>query len=111
MGKDRAGVGRTRRLIEFSRGNAMTNIRTICVIALTAFMPAAHATAQNYPTRPIRLVVPFGAGSNSDILARTVGVRLAEVWKQQVVVDNRPGAGGNIGTDLVAKAPPDGYTI
>jgi tripartite-type tricarboxylate transporter receptor subunit TctC len=57
------------------------------------------------------MVVPFGAGSNSDLLARTVAVRMAETWGQQVVVDNRPGAGGNIGTDLVAKAPPDGYTI
>ena len=90
----------------------MTVARSICVTALAASMPAAaHAAAQAYPTKPIRLVVPFGAGSNSDILARMVGVRLAEAWKQQVVVDNRPGAGGNIGTDLVAKAPPDGYTI
>ena len=90
----------------------MTVARSICVTALAATMPAAaHAAAQAYPTKPIRLVVPFGAGSNSDILARMVGVRLAEAWKQQVVVDNRPGAGGNIGTDLVAKAPPDGYTI
>ena len=89
----------------------MTVARSICVTALAAMMPAAHAVAQAYPTKPIRLVVPFGAGSNSDILARMVGVRLAEAWKQQVVVDNRPGAGGNIGTDLVAKAPPDGYTI
>ena len=72
---------------------------------------AAGALAQNYPTKPIRLVVPFGAGSNTDILARTMAVRMAESWGQQVVVDNRPGAGGNIGTDLVAKAPPDGYTI
>ena len=72
---------------------------------------AAAADAPQFPVKPIRLVVPFGAGSNTDVLARTVAVRMAEHWGQQVVVDNRPGAGGNIGTDLVAKAPPDGYTI
>src|SRR3990172_4055340 len=71
----------------------------------------ATGSGQVYPAKPIRMVVPFGAGSNSDILARTVAARMTESWKQQVIVDNRPGAGGNIGTDLVAKAPPDGYTI
>ena len=76
-------------------------------IAVTAFA----ADVQPFPAKPVRMVVPFGAGSNSDVLARTVAVRMAEHWGQQVVVDNRPGAGGNIGTDLVAKAPPDGYTI
>jgi len=72
---------------------------------------AAAADTPQFPVKPIRIVVPFGAGSNTDVLARTVAVRMAEHWSQQVVVDNRPGAGGNIGTDLVAKAPPDGYTI
>ena len=69
------------------------------------------SSGQAYPTKPVRMVVPFGAGSNSDVLARTVAARMAESWKQQVIVDNRPGAGGNIVTDLVAKALPDGYTI
>ena len=72
---------------------------------------AAAADTPQFPVKPIRIVVPFGAGSNTDVLARTVAVRMTEHWNQQVVVDNRPGAGGNIGTDLVAKAPPDGYTI
>ena len=72
---------------------------------------ASAAGAADFPAKPIRMVVPFGAGSNTDLLARTVAVRMAEHWGQQVVVDNRPGAGGNIGTDLVAKAPPDGYTL
>ena len=72
---------------------------------------AAAADTPQFPVKPIRIVVPFGAGSNTDVLARTVAVRMAEHWSQQVVVDNRPGAGGNISTDLVAKAPPDGYTI
>src|SRR5258705_3535188 len=86
-----------------------TWVAGICTLgmAVTAFA----AEVQPFPAKPIRMVVPFGAGSNSDLLARTVAVRMAEHWGQQVVVDNRPGAGGNIGTDLVAKAPPDGYTI
>jgi Uncharacterized protein conserved in bacteria len=83
--------------------------RLILMVAPLAV--ALNAAAADYPIKPIRMVVPFGAGSNSDILARTVAVRMSESWKQQVVVDNRPGAGGNIGTEVVAKAPPDGYTI
>jgi tripartite-type tricarboxylate transporter receptor subunit TctC len=82
----------------------------VLICATVAAHAAAADTAQ-FPSKPIRMVVPFGAGSNSDLLARTVAVRMAEHFGQQVVVDNRPGAGGNIGTDLVAKAPPDGYTI
>lgn len=69
------------------------------------------APAQTYPTKPIRLVVPFPAAGAADILARSIGHELARVWGQQIVVDNRPGAGGNIGADAVAKAPADGYTL
>jgi tripartite-type tricarboxylate transporter receptor subunit TctC len=89
----------------------MTIAGTSRLLATMLVMFAAQVVAQSYPGKPIRLVVPFGAGSNTDILARTMAVRLAESWGQQVIVDNRPGAGGNIGADLVAKAPPDGYTI
>jgi tripartite-type tricarboxylate transporter receptor subunit TctC len=84
-------------------------LRTVAAAALA--ISGGAALAADYPSRPIRMVVPFAAGSNSDILGRTVATRMSEAWGQQVIVDNRPGAGGNIGADLVAKAPPDGYTI
>ena len=69
------------------------------------------ASAAEYPARPVRLVVPFGAGSVTDVLARSVSLRLSEALGQQIVVDNRAGAGGMIGADVVAKAAPDGYTL
>jgi tripartite-type tricarboxylate transporter receptor subunit TctC len=69
------------------------------------------ASAQGYPTKPVRLVVPFPAGGATDILARTISQRAAEKLGQQIVIDNRPGAGGTIGSDYVAKSPPDGYTL
>ena len=78
-----------------------------CVLG-SAFHPAA---AQEYPARPVRMIVPFTPGGGVDLIGRTVAQRLADTWKQPVVVDNRGGGGGNIGTDLVAKAPADGYTL
>lgn len=67
--------------------------------------------AQSFPSRPIRIIVPYAAGGTSDILARTLGVRVGEALGQQIVVENRPGANGALGSDLVAKAAPDGYTL
>ena len=77
---------------------------------LAAGAPVA-ALGEGYPTKPIRLVVPFPAGGSLDVVARAIGQKLTEAWGQPVVIDNRPGAGGNIGADLVAKSAPDGYTI
>jgi tripartite-type tricarboxylate transporter receptor subunit TctC len=72
---------------------------------------AAPALAQQYPNKPIRLIVPFAAGGGTDLLGRTLAQKLNEAWGQPVLVDNRAGGGGNIGTDAVAKAPADGYTL
>lgn len=73
---------------------------------------AAHAqTDAAFPSRSVRIVVPFAAGGTSDVLARTLGQKLSEVWKQPVVVENRAGADGNLGADSVAKSRPDGYTL
>ena len=78
---------------------------------LTATQLALAQSAATYPAKAIRLIVPFTPGSASDILARTVGERLSAAWGQSVLVDNRAGAGGVIGTNLVAKSEPDGYTL
>ena len=79
--------------------------------ALGALMFAAPATAQDYPTRPIRMVVPQAAGSASDTVARIIAGELTTRLKQQVIVDNRPGGALQLGLEIAAKSPPDGYTI
>ena len=82
-----------------------------CIIFGAALGCCASAQAQTYPTRPIRLIVPFAPGGGTDILARVIGQKISEGMGQQVVVDNRAGAGGNLGTELAAKAAGDGHTI
>jgi len=80
------------------------------LVGLLLLAPAI-AAAQEYPAKPIKLIVPFPAGGPNDIVARIVGQKMSELAKQPVVIDNRGGQGGTLGTDAVAKANPDGYTI
>lgn len=76
-----------------------------------AMLVTAAVEAQTYPTKPVRLVVPFSAGGGTDTTARVMSRKIIESWGQQILVDNRPGASGMIGADVVAKAAPDGYTV
>src|SRR5215467_15124767 len=76
----------------------------VCALACTSF-------AQEWPTRPVRIIVPFAPGGPVDIIARIIGAKLSDSFGQQFVVENRTGAGGNIGAAVVAKSPPDGYTM
>jgi tripartite-type tricarboxylate transporter receptor subunit TctC len=80
-------------------------------LAVVAFASTVAAAQEPYPSRPIRIVVPFTPGTGIDILARTLGQKMGDDWKAAVVVDNRPGASGNIGTEAAAKSLPDGYTL
>ena len=88
-------------------------MKRLCLaFALATFaLHAGGAVAQIYPNKPIRIVVPFIAGGAVDMLARMLGAKLSESFGQPVIVENRPGAGGNVAADAVAKSPPDGYTI
>jgi tripartite-type tricarboxylate transporter receptor subunit TctC len=88
--------------------------RTIAILIAAAMLPiatAASAQAPAYPDKPIRIVVPFPVGGIADTFGREIGKKLTEVWGQPVLIDNRTGAGGNIGADIVAKSAPDGYTL
>jgi len=82
-----------------------------CAVLAVFVLPVPSSQAQSYPSRPVRYVVAFAAGDSPDIVARLVGDRLSRLWEQQVVVENRTGAGGTIAGNFVAKSPPDGYTL
>ncbi|MBX3600299.1 MAG: tripartite tricarboxylate transporter substrate binding protein [Rubrivivax sp.] len=91
------------------------NTRRLCLALLAAaglgLAGAAAAQAEAFPSKPVRIIVPYAAGGIADILARQVADRLAPAWRQPVVIENRPGAGGHLGGELVAKSPADGYTL
>src|SRR5947209_8853679 len=85
--------------------------RGLIVIAALIAAMASSARAQDYPTRPVKIIVPFPAGGSADVVPRIVGEWLSRKWGQAVVIENRPGAAGNIGSEIVYKAEPDGYTL
>jgi tripartite-type tricarboxylate transporter receptor subunit TctC len=89
-----------------------TALHAVAGIVAALLVPGASATADNaYPSKPVRMIVSFAAGGPTDIVARIMGARMGELLGQQFVVENKTGAGGNIGADVVAKSPPDGYTL
>ena len=85
-------------------------LAALALLIVLAATPPARA-AEPYPTKPVRLLVPYAAGGGTDLLARVVGQKLSTAWGQQVVIDNRVGAGGRVATELTARAAPDGYTL
>src|SRR5688500_13177101 len=92
----------------------MTAFRRLAaaLVFLAATVPAASfAQAQDFPNKPLRIVVSFTAGGTTDVIARHIGQKLSERWKQPVVIENKPGAGGTLGTDYVVTQPADGYTL
>jgi tripartite-type tricarboxylate transporter receptor subunit TctC len=89
----------------------LLRVATVATTSMLAVMPWSGAGAQDYPNKPVRIIVPFGAGGPADVYARVLAQHLGDSFKQSFVVENRPGAGAIIGTDAVAKAEPDGYTL
>ena len=90
----------------------LATLQALAGLVTALLLPAASATAENaYPSKPVRMIVSFAAGGPTDIVARIMGARMGEILGQQFVVENKTGAGGNIGADVVAKSPPDGYTL
>src|ERR1700720_3672926 len=86
-------------------------IRTAALLAAALVFTSPAARAQTWPSKPITLIIPFAVGGSNDMVGRAIGKKLTEAWGQPVIVENRPGAGGMIGTGAVAAAPPYGYTL
>ncbi|MEO7727714.1 MAG: tripartite tricarboxylate transporter substrate binding protein [Burkholderiales bacterium] len=89
----------------------MKTIATLGLLTVTGIFTPCAGAAEAFPARPVRMIVPYAAGGGADIVGRSIAQKLGDIWNQQVVIDNRPGAGGNIGTEIAARAPPDGYTL
>jgi tripartite-type tricarboxylate transporter receptor subunit TctC len=89
----------------------MTAILKIVILGMGSLSFTTGTIAQNYPTKPVRMIIPISPGSGTDIVGRLVGQRLSPLWGQPVIVENRPGAGGALGAGIAAKAAPDGYTL
>lgn len=89
----------------------MRSLIRLLLVLCSAIVPTAYAADASYPSRPIRVIVPFAPGGSTDVIARIIAQNLTEAWGQQVIVDNRAGAGGNVGMGLAANATPDGYTL
>ena len=85
--------------------------RLLTILLTLISLSASYAHAQEFPNRPVRIITPYAAGGGIDLLTRTVAQRLGQLWNQQVIVENRPGAGATIGYAAAAKALPDGYTL
>src|SRR5690349_21828878 len=94
-----------------SGANMTTRFQMMLAAMLLAFAPLSPSLAQTYPSKPIRVIVAFAPGGPVDVVARVMGEKLQEVLGQPVVIENRPSSTGNLGTQAVAKSPPDGYTI
>src|SRR5512139_7117 len=84
--------------------------KLVWIVAIGFATGAIGTLAQTYPAKPVRIIVPFPPVGAADLLTRTIGQKLTEAWGQQIIVENRPGVGGNLGVELAAKAQPDGYT-
>src|SRR5947209_3012135 len=113
---DKAGAAIGRQPFESQRSDSMIQLprrKFLHLAAGTVALPAVSriARAQAWPSRPVRLIVPYPAGGGADTIARLVGGRLSEMWGQQVVIENRGGAGGNIASEAAARSAPDGYTL
>lgn len=97
--------------LPFSASAALCTLAAALLLALPSVQAQTPVSGAAWPSKPIKIVVPFPAGGTSDVLARLFGQKMSETWGQPVVVDNKPGSSGNLGADLVAKAAPDGYTF
>src|SRR5215471_9699636 len=95
----------------FSRKSAWLSLLVLFIAGSACAENSAQRGANDYPTKPVRVIVPLATGGGSDIVGRIVAIALSDYWGRSVVVDNRPGAGSTIGTGIVANANPDGYTL